>query len=545
MNQASTAFVRGKRFVWLLGGALALGLLYAAIQAGAFVGPSTSGGTGSGAVATDAQGNLSIGISPSATSRLYVLAGPTNVYGLQIQNDTGDSLFRLSRGAAASAIFRLGTDGTFVLQNQSADAFAINAAGNVGIGTTVPAQKLHVLGSAQISGSVYTTAVGHANSASLLEVGGGGATYGGGTIRMFGGTHATTPGIISFHTGTGIGIPSETARITAAGSVGIGTDAPSQKLDVNGAIALRGQAALDSDASAVYVGDLASGDGTRALALRAGDATRAYITIGGNVGIGTVNPTSTLTVQGEIKTTSGGVRFPDGSLQSSAASAGLGGSGTANFVAKFTAGTVVGNSIIYDNGTNVGIGTGGSATAKLQIGGAAGVDGIRFPDGTLQTTAAAGGAAIPSGLIAMFDASCPSGWTRFAALDGRFPQGASAYGGTGGAASHSHTVSAAPNHSHMVTGVTTVEDAWHSHGVNFVSGDGWGGPWSSTWAAGTFDYTDSPAHRHNISGVTDPQSAPHNHGVNLAATLDGGHSHTLDTVSNLPQYLNVVFCRKN
>src|SRR3989338_5846594 len=67
----------------------------------------------------------------------------------------------------------------------------------------------------------------------------------------------------------------------------------------------------------------------------------------------------------------------------------------------------------------------------------------------------------------------------------------------------------APNHSHMVTGVTTVEDAWHSHGVNFVSGDGWGGPWSSTWAAGTFDYTDSPAHRHNISGVTDPQSAPH------------------------------------
>ena len=306
MNQASTAFVRGKRFVWLLGGALALGLLYAAIQAGAFVGPSTSGGTGSGAVATDAQGNLSIGISPSATSRLYVLAGPTNVYGLQIQNDTGDSLFRLSRGAAASAIFRLGTDGTFVLQNQSADAFAINAAGNVGIGTTVPAQKLHVLGSAQISGSVYTTAVGHANSASLLEVGGGGATYGGGTIRMFGGTHATTPGIISFHTGTGIGIPSETARITAAGSVGIGTDAPSQKLDVNGAIALRGQAALDSDASAVYVGDLASGDGTRALALRAGDATRAYITIGGNVGIGTVNPTSTLTVQGEIKTTSGG-----------------------------------------------------------------------------------------------------------------------------------------------------------------------------------------------------------------------------------------------
>lgn len=35
----------------------------------------------------------------------------------------------------------------------------------------------------------------------------------------------------------------------------------------------------------------------------------------------------------------------------------IGGSGTANYIAKFTSGSVVGNSIIYDNGTNVGIGT--------------------------------------------------------------------------------------------------------------------------------------------------------------------------------------------
>ena len=36
-------------------------------------------------------------------------------------------------------------------------------------------------------------------------------------------------------------------------------------------------------------------------------------------------------------------------------------------------------------------------TAKLQIGGTAGVDGIKFPDGTLQTTAASGGGGIVSG----------------------------------------------------------------------------------------------------------------------------------------------------
>jgi hypothetical protein len=44
----------------------------------------------------------------------------------------------------------------------------------------------------------------------------------------------------------------------------------------------------------------------------------------------------------------------------------IGGSGTANYVAKFTSGSVVGNSSIYDNGTNVGIGT-TSPTAKLTV----------------------------------------------------------------------------------------------------------------------------------------------------------------------------------
>ena len=61
-----------------------------------------------------------------------------------------------------------------------------------------------------------------------------------------------------------------------------------------------------------------------------------YNTYGGNVGIGTNNPTSTLTVAGEIKTTgfNGGVRFPDGSLQTKAYL------GSASAVTSVTAGSV-------------------------------------------------------------------------------------------------------------------------------------------------------------------------------------------------------------
>lgn len=42
-------------------------------------------------------------------------------------------------------------------------------------------------------------------------------------------------------------------------------------------------------------------------------------------------------------------------------------------------------------------------------------------------------------MIAMFDISCPNGWTRFSALDDRVPRGSSTYGTTGGG-QHTHSV---------------------------------------------------------------------------------------------------------
>ena len=66
-----------------------------------------------------------------------------------------------------------------------------------------------------------------------------------------------------------------------------------------------------------------------------------------------------------------------------------------------------------DNGLvvmgNLGVGT-ISPSAKLEIVGTPGVDGIKFPDGTTQTTAA-GGTSNDTGMISYFvGATCPTGW---------------------------------------------------------------------------------------------------------------------------------------
>jgi len=143
--------------------------------------------------------------------------------------------------------------------------------------------------------------------------------------------------------GTGvINIGSGQLYKDASGNVGIGTSSPSSKLTVganpplSGAIA--GVCALggvslalsDNANSSLYVKHVSAGvttigtDGGGQLSFSTNGFTeRMRIDSSGNVGIGTSSPAQKLSVAGTIESTTGGVKFPDGTTQTTAATAGI------------------------------------------------------------------------------------------------------------------------------------------------------------------------------------------------------------------------------
>lgn len=170
------------------------------------------------------------------------------------------------------------------------------------------------------------------------------------------------------------------------------------------------------------------------------------------------------------------------------------------------------------NASNLASGT--VPTARLGSGTASSSTFLRG-DGTWATPSGGGSGDVPSGLIAIFDTSCPTGWTRFTALDNRFPRGAASYGTTGGSESHGHDIVG-----------NTANAGTHQHGFSGTTASNQSN--SVDRGAGANATASSAQHSHDFSGTT---------------ASDGNHSHSMDfdsgSTNHLPPYINVVFCKKN
>jgi hypothetical protein len=163
---------------------------------------------------------------------------------------------------------------------------------------------------------------------------------------------------------------------------------------------------------------------------------------------------------------------------------------------------------------------------------------------TVGDSAAAAGATLPSGMIAAFNAACPTGWTELTAARGRVIVGVPASGtlaGTVGTAltdlqdkTHSHTYTEVVNHTHTVS----VTDPGHTHLQRSQTATTGG---VSSWEHGVIDTSSTAAETLATDSATTGITATT---ANPAGGVATGTTSTKAT-SDVIAYIQYRYCSKD
>lgn len=316
-------------------------------------------GTSSPGAALDiANGPLARITNDSATLRLRSSSTNANYGELAIDSSgttylssqTGN-LFLSSQAASGQVLFRSGG---------GVERMRLDASGNVGVGTTSPAARLH-LSTSTAADTVIRLDRNSTERASLSAV--------------FDGLQLNGAQVVRFATGN-----TERARLDTSGNLGIGTASPTAILHTKtaGGEGLRIQGTASSaiirftdaaDASTGFIGQNTTFDiynqNSTAMRFGTGNTERMRIDNVGNVGIGSTNPSSKLEVSNGVNS--------NGALKVSGTATTAGNFASMNFVtgtAPWTVGTEAGNGrfFIYNNAAAMDqIGFGGGTNSSVTL----------------------------------------------------------------------------------------------------------------------------------------------------------------------------------
>ncbi|RME45485.1 MAG: hypothetical protein D6795_16525, partial [Deltaproteobacteria bacterium] len=284
-----------------------------------------SGVSGNVGIGTSSPGQK-LDVNGSIVARNNLMVGQTSTTGYQSIPANGNDLIVNGQfaagGTGGSAIYKLGVG----YAPPAGGEGSLNVAGDVGIGTTSPSAKLHVVGSFKASsidsgersilmeapssvhrsgqaarGLVFRVATNPGSGDPIFQVRSSGQA-----IRFFVEHDGWTGAIDNSAYFAGTAKPNYFAT-----SVGIGTASPSQALHVAGNIRVTG-AYYDSSNSAGTNGYLlqSTGTGTKwvnpsTLSISDGDwvvaGSNMYAGVSGNVGVGTTSPAYKLDVVGDVR----------------------------------------------------------------------------------------------------------------------------------------------------------------------------------------------------------------------------------------------------
>ncbi len=278
-------------------------------------------------------GNVGIGTATPGVRKLHIY-----------DNDVAG--IRLEASGPPSQDWLLSTDqintpGGLIFYDfrKSAYRMVIDSSGNVGVGTTNPSLSLDIVGTPSVDG--YNRSLISVEDVSPSGVGAGagiqfrGKYNGAGSSVSFAGlqgikensTEDNIAGALVFNVNFNGGVPLERMRISSAGNVGIGTSNPTERRlhiydNVNAGIRL--QHIGGGNADWIISTDAVNPPQGLIFYDRNAPGYRLVIDSSGKVGIGTHIPTQKLEVAGTIYSTTGGFRFPDNTVQTTASAGGGG-----------------------------------------------------------------------------------------------------------------------------------------------------------------------------------------------------------------------------